>query len=564
MLKLFSLFLIFAFCLGISWMNAQEAQPAPQVPSHVPTNIVAKWQSLSVKDQEALYHLVKAATVMDQIFFRQVYSHNPEMLKALREYQGADKAMLEAKFLIHFGPFDRLEGDKAFFGNAKKPLGAAFYPEDMTAEEFQNFVKEHPECKEAFESPYTIIARDAEGKLKTIAYPEYYKALLHKAIVHLEKAAQLVENPSLKKYLQSRVADLQSNDYFQSDCDWLDLKDHPIELVIGPYEVYEDSLFNYKAAYESFVYIPDAEETHKVQAFISYLKEMQASLPVDKKYLAENIASLSPLQVVDLMFSAGDAKAGVHTIAFALPNDEKVRELKGSKKVILQNVMEAKYRSILLPIAQIVIVPEQIQDIHFKAFLYHVILHELSHTLGADYIDPQADRISVRKSLKESYSIIEEAKADAAGLYNALLMIDKKVIPEELKRAVFVTQLASMFRSMRFGVEEAHGGANLIQINFLKEKGGIVEKDGKFAIDFEKIIPALKLLVQEILEIEGTGDYERAKQFIAKYGQLDDNLKQKLQMLQTIPVDIQPVFQSVRDIGNHFDDHELNRDRYLD
>lgn len=541
-----------------------QAQEKCKVASHVPTNIVAKWQSLSAKDQEALYHLVKAATIMDRIYFHQVYYRNPEILQALRAYQGEDRSVLETKFRIHFGPFDRLQSDVAFFGNAVKPKGAAFYPTDMTSEEFQAFIQAHPESKETFESPYTIIIRNAEGTLQAVAYPEYYKTFLPEAIAHLQKAAVLAENPSLRKYLQSRADDLQSNDYFQSDCDWLDLTGNQIELVIGPYEVYEDNLFNYKAAYESFVYMIDAEETGKVQAFIGYLKEMQNNLPVDKKYLSENIASLSPLQVVDLMFSAGDAKAGVHTIAFALPNDEKVRELKGSKKVVMQNVMEAKYRSILLPIAQTVIVPEQIQDIHFKAFLYHVILHELSHPLGTDYIDPQSERVPVRKSLKETYSLIEEAKADTAGMYNALLMIEKKVISEELKRAVFVTQLASMFRSMRFGVEDAHGGANLIQINFLKEKGGIVERDGKFAVDFEKFAPALKLLVQEILEIEGTGDFQRAKQFIEKYGKADDQLKDKLKQLQAIPIDIQPIFQSVRDIGRQFNDQTLNQDCYLD
>ncbi len=553
---------ILILCLGFNCMN--NAQEITKVSTHVPTPIIANLNTLDAKELEALYYLVKAGTIMDQIYFRQVYSKNPEVWQALQKYTGEDKKSLEAKFQIHFGAFDRLQNDRPFFGENTKPLGAAFYPENMTKEEFLDFVKKHPELKENFESPYTVIIRNESGELQATPYPEFYAKFVKEAAKYLESAANVTENPGLKKYFLSRAQDLLSNDYFQSDCDWLDLKDNHLEFVIGPYEVYEDSLFNYKAAYEAFIYMIDSVETEKVQAFIHYLKDMQNNLPVDKKYLSETLATLSPLKVVDLVFSAGDAKAGVHTIAFALPNDEKVRELKGSKKIIMQNVMEAKYKSILFPIAQIMIDPSQLEHINFKAFLYHVILHELSHPLGTDYIDPQSEKIPVRKSLKELYSIIEEAKADTVGLYNSLLMMEKKVIPSELQKAMFVTQLASMFRSMRFGVEEAHGGANLIQINFLKEYGAIVEKDGYYSINFEKIVPGLKILVKEILEIEGTGDYDRAKALIEKYGKLNDNLQQKLLKLKTIPIDIQPIFQSIRDIGTKFQDKNLNKDRYLD
>ncbi len=559
-MKKLTLIVVFALWLGLNLMHAQEPI---QISSHVASTIAAKIMELDAKERELLYHLVKAGIVMDKIFFHQVYHRNPEVWKELQAYKGDDKAFIEAKFLIHFGPFDRLQGDLPFFGSTKKPLGAGFYPQDMTAEEFNAYVAKHPDSKEQMESPYTVIVRTPEG-LEPVAYPKYYAQYLQECVVHLQKASELAENPSLKKYLEQRAKDLLSNDYFQSDCDWLDIVQNRVELVIGPYEVYEDALFNYKAAYEAFIYINDPVETEKVQAFISYLKEMQSNLPVDKKYLAENLPTLSPLKVSNLVFSAGDAKAGVHTIAFALPNDEKVRELKGSKKIILQNVMEAKYLNILLPIAQTLITPEQIFQIRFKAFLYHVILHEMSHPLGTDYIAPQAEKILVRKALKETYSLIEEAKADAVALYNTLLMIEKGVISKELSQAVFVTQLASMFRSMRFGVEDAHGGANLVQLNFLQEKQGIVEKDGFYSVDFEKIVPSLKQLVQEILEIQGTGDYDRAKAFIAKYGVLSPNLKAKLQQLQAIPIDLQPIFGNVRDLGDLFQDPSLNRDRYLD
>ena len=444
------LFLSIVFLLGLWLLPLVQAENPEKVPAYVPAFLKTKLTDLTPREKEVLYYVVKASTLMDRIFFLQVYAKNPEALKALKEYDGKDKDFLEDYFRINFGPFDRLEENRAFFGNFKKPAGAGFYPEGMGKKEFTEYLEKNPQQKERFESPYTLIVRE-KGELKAVPYPQVYEELLKECVEYLNKAASLSENKSLKKYLQSRANDLLTNDYFQSDCDWLDILDNHVELVIGPYEVYEDDLFNYKAAYESFVYLNDIEETARVQAFIGCLKEMQDRFPVDKKYLSENIPALSPLKVADLIFSAGDAKAGVNSIAFALPNDEKVRELKGSKKIILQNMMEAKYKHILFPIAEKLIANEQLEHVRFKSFLYHVILHELSHPLGTDYVYPPQEKMPVRKALKETYSLIEEAKADVAGLYNALLMIEKKVIPTELKKAIFVTQLASMFRSMRFG-----------------------------------------------------------------------------------------------------------------
>jgi hypothetical protein len=253
----------------------------------------------------------------------------------------------------------------------------------------------------------------------------------------------------------------------------------------------------------------------------------------------------------------------VNTIAFALPNDEKVRELKGSKKIILKNVITAKYDKILLPIARLLITPEQLPMVQPKAFLYHTILHELAHPLGADYTAPQQNRVTIRKSLKETYSLNEEAKADTVGLFNSLLMMKKGIIDPELHNAMFVTQLASMFRAMRFGTEEAHGGANLIQFNYLKEKGGIVETGGRYGVDFGKFAPALTALVKDILEIQGTGDYARSKAFNEKYGRLDPLLRDRLQQLQAIPVDIKPEFGVLRELAKRFHDPSLNQDRFL-
>jgi hypothetical protein len=545
-----------------SLLYAQKDSTAKSSP-YISAPIKNDLSKLTAKDRETLYYLVKASTFMDRIFFLQTYANNQDVWETVKKNNGQDKEFVRMFFEINFGPFDRLDNDHPFFGDKEKPKGAGFYPENMTKEEFTAFVAAHPEQKDFLESPYTVIVRTNDG-FKAVPYPQVYGDLLKGCVAYLNKAAEVTDNTSLKKYLQSRAQDLLTNDYFVSDCNWLDINGNQVELVIGPYEVYEDGLFNYKASYESFVYINDLEESGKVQAFISYLKEMQKNLPVDKKYLAENIGSMSPLKVADLVFSAGDCKAGVNTIAFALPNDEKVRELKGSKKIILQNIMEAKYHNVLLPIAKNMIAAEQIQFVAFKPFLYHVILHELSHALGSDYIAPQQDKISVRKALKDIYSTMEEAKADAMGLYNAILMIDKKVIPENLRQAMFVTQLASMFRSMRFGIEDAHGGSNLIQFNYLKEKGGVVEKDGYYAVDGDKFPPALTSLVKDILEIQGIGDYERAKAWVAQYAKLSDDLKAKLATLKVIPVDVKLEFETVHELGKQNNDTSLNQDRYFD
>jgi len=551
--------LLFFFCLTLTVLGGEDPSP---VPPYAAAPLAGDLSGLAENEIAALYHLVKAAAAMDRLFFRQAWSGNPQALRDMENYSGPDKESLHDFFLINFGPFDRLAGNKSFFGTASKPPGAAFYPDDMGREEFDKFLVADPKKKADFESPYTVIARGPAG-LAAIPYHEYHQDVLKDGIDELTKAAALTADAGLKKYLLSRAAALGSDDYFQSDCDWLDIASSRLEAVIGPYEVYEDALFNYKAAYEAFVYLNNFKESNRVQSFIAHLPQMQRNLPVDKKYLAATLAALSPLQIADLAFSAGDAKAGVHTIAFALPNDEKVRELKGSKKIILKNVITAKYDKILLPIARLLIAGEQLPMVRAEAFLCHTILHELAHPLGTDYIDPQKERIPVRKTLKETYSLNEEAKADTVGLYNSLLMMEKGVIEPELQNAMVVTQLASMFRAMRFGTEEAHGGANLIQFNYLKEKGGIVEKNGRYAVDFKKFTPALTALVREILEIQGTGDYARSKAFNEKYGKVDPLLRGRLQQLRAIPVDIKPEFGVLRELAERFHDASLNQDRFL-
>jgi hypothetical protein len=443
-----------------------------------------------------------------------------------------------------FGPFNRLEDDKPFMGTDKKPLGANFYPENMTKEEFEKFVKENPKNEKIFTSEFTVIRRK-DGKLIAISYSEYYKEPLTKISNLLKEAAESAGNPSLKRYLSSRTDAFLSNDYYQSDMDWMDLKDNKIEVIIGPYEVYEDGLFNYKASFESFLTLKDPVESKKLEVFAKYLKDIEKNLPLDEKHKNYSRGSESPIVVANEVFTAGDTKAGVQTLAFNLPNDERVRKAKGSKKVMLKNVHEAKFEKLLKPIAEIVLDPDQLKYVTFDGFFNHTLMHEMSHGVGPGFIKVDGGDTEVKKELKETYSTMEECKADILGMYNNIFMILKGVYPKEMERQVWVTFLAGAFRSMRFGISEAHGGGNAIIYNYLLEKGGYVydEATQKVHVDFEKIYPALKELANLVLTIQAEGNYQGAKDLIAKYAVNTPTIETLRKKLENLPVDIKPVFE---------------------
>ncbi len=501
---------------------------------------------LGAEDQKVLDLLVRAAEPIDALYWKQSYPEGLELKEYLeKSADPADKDYLH--FLkINFGPFDRQDDNRPFIGTYSKPAGAAFYPRDMTREEFETFVRDHPELKDSFESPYTVIRR-AEGALEAVPYNVEYRKDLEPIAALLREAAGTTANPSLKKYLAQRADDLLSNDYYKSDCDWIDLKDNLVEIVIGPYEVYEDALNGLKASYESYVYINDREEMRKIQGYIDFLGAMQNNLPVEAKYKSAPAAGLdSPLNVVHLVFNAGDCKAGVQTSAFVLPNDERVREEKGSKKVFLKNVMEAKFNKSLALISERVLAPEDAELVSFYAYFNETILHEICHALGVSTITlADGTKTTVNKALKDLNAAIEEAKADVAGVYSVPLLMEKGWIPKDKSREIYTTYLAGMFRAMRFGTTEAHGLGTLIQFNFLREKDAFVqdEASGLFSVDFDKIVPAVTELARAFLVLEGDGDYEKARAFVDRYGTMDETAKATIARLTDIPVDIEPIYK---------------------
>lgn len=526
-----------------------------KISKFIPVEIQYDENLLSEREKVVLEKLYQASKLIDSIYLDQVYSKNhqikAELLAKLSDKSVVNDPEQKAKlnlqlglFNIMFGPFDRLEDDEPFMGTKKKPLGANFYSEDITKEEFENWIKQNPADEKSFTSEFTVIRRK-DGKLVAIPYSEYYKEYLTKISNFLKEAAEYADNPSLKKYLLSRADAFLSNDYYQSDMDWMDLKDHNIEVVIGPYEVYEDGLFNYKASFESFVTIKDPVETKKLEVFAKYLNDIEKNLPLDEKHKNYQRGSESPIVVVNEVFTAGDTKAGVQTLAFNLPNDERVRKAKGSKKVMLKNVHEAKFEKLLKPIAKLVLEPELLPFVTFDAFFNHTLMHEMSHGVGPGFITVNGKQTEVKKELKETYSTMEECKADILGMYNNIFMIEKGVYPKEMEKQVWVTFLAGAFRSMRFGIGEAHGGGNAIIYNFLLEKGAYVydEATQKVKVDFEKIYPALKELCNLVLTIQAEGNYQAAKDLIAKYAVKSKTIETLTKKLESLPVDIKPVFE---------------------
>ncbi|GIK21338.1 MAG: peptidase [Ignavibacterium sp.] len=523
-----------------------------KIAKFVPVEIQYDETLLTDREKVVLEKLYRASKIIDELFLEQVYSKNNQIKSDLLS-RISNKSVLSEQpelklqfelFNIMFGPFNRLEDDEPFIGTDKKPLGANFYPEDMTKEEFENRIKKNPQDEKSFTSEFTVIRRK-DGTLTAIPYSEYFKDKLTKASNLLKEAAEFADNPSLKKYLISRADAFLSNDYYQSDMDWMDLKDHNIEVVIGPYEVYEDAMFNYKAAFESFVTIKDPVETKKLEVFVKYLTDIEKNLPLDDKHKNYTRGSESPIVVANEVFTAGDTKAGVQTLAFNLPNDERVRQAKGSKKVMLKNVHEAKFEKLLKPIAEVVLEPEQLKHVTFDAFFNHTLMHEMSHGVGPGFIKVNGRDTEVKKELKETYSTMEECKADILGMYNNIFMIEKGVYPKESEHQIWVTFLAGAFRSMRFGIGEAHGGGNAIIYNYLLEKGAYTfdETTQKVKVNFEKIHPALRELANLILTIQAEGNYQGAKELIAKYAVNSSSIETLRKKLERLPVDIKPVFE---------------------
>ncbi len=533
-----------------------------------PVDIVYDASILSAPEKQALVKLVEAARLMDEIYLRQVWEGNiplRDQLATAASADGPNKVL--AKDLLRFfnlngGPWLRLEHDKPFIGNTPKPQGAGFYPTDMTKEEFEAFVASHPDQKDAMTGYFTRVDRGPDGSLHAVPYSDAYGTFLRDASKLLNDAADIltaettksqlangVDYTTLATFLRSRAAAFQSNDYFQSDMDWMDIKDNIIDVTLGPYEVYEDALFNYKATFEAVIAMRNPTDSKRLEEVKHYLPAMERNLPIENQYKNPNRGTDSPIAVVDVIHVGGDMGKGVHAIAYNLPNDERVREAKGSKKVMLKNISRAKYEKILVPIANIVLDPSQMPYVNFDSFFGSSVMHELSHGLGPGTITlPDGSKTTVNLALQTLYSPLEECKADVMGLYNTEFLVAKGFYTKEELDQAYVVFLPGFFRAIRWGLHEAHAKGNMIQYNWFKDQGAIVHDatTDRYTVVLEKMPEAVKSLTRELCMVQAHGDFAAAQAFVDKWGTVPPEVERIVGKFGGIPTDVAPNYNAER------------------
>jgi len=526
--------------------SAGDEDLARKIARFAPTTLTADTSKLAPKDRQALDKIIAAAKLLDPLFLRQVWSGNDALDKKLMADKTAAGRQKLHYFYINDGPWSRLDNNEPFIEGVphEKPANANYYPDDMSKDEFNSWVQGLSDAdKQNATGFFYVIRRDANKKLTFVPYSETYKEYLQPAAALLREAASLTTNATLKNFLNKRADAFASNDYYESDVAWMDL-DSPIDLTIGPYETYEDELFSYKAAFEAYVTLRDDAETAKLTKFSGHLQELENNLPIDARYRNPKLGAASPIRVVNEVFGSGEGNSGVQTAAFNLPNDERVVKEKGSKRVMLKNVQDAKFNKTLIPISKVVLDPAEQSALSFDSFFTHILCHELMHGLGPHNISVGGQETTVRKQLKELYSAIEEAKADMTGLWALQFMIDKGIIDKDMERTLYVTYLASMFRSVRFGITEAHGRGVAMQFNYLFDLEAIKfdEAKGTFSVDHAKMKSGVTRLTHDLLTLEAEGSYEKAKKILDTFATIRPPMKQALDRLKDVPVDIEPVF----------------------
>lgn len=498
-----------------------------------PVRLSLNPEAIRPEDRAVLSCLIRAAAFLNPVYLRQVSHYNPQFKQEIEDTHS--KKLIES-FAIMGGPWNRFKGDEPFYGNITKPLGAGFYPADITREDFNAWLDVHPEDRESFMS-FTTLIRRRDGRFVSIPYSHAYALELEKAAKLLQEAAGMTSNASLRHFLNTRAEALLNNDYAESDGAWIHL-DSDIEIVFGPYETYEDQLFGYKATFEAFIGYRNAEETARLKHIEELVEDMQQALPVSDEIKATRVASQSsPFVVMDLLSTAGEARVGVQTLAFVLPNDPEVIEVHGTKKVMMKNVQEAKFNAILRPIAERFLTADALSKLSFGAFFRHTLLHETGHSLGPKAVLNSTD--SIIHSLADTYSAIEECKADSTSTYLSRWFFERGELSESELEETYATMVAGFFRSLRFGLTQAHARANAIQLNYLMARGAVTcDADGRFGYDSAKMADAVRDLVKDVMEIEYRGSHEEAEAFLAKYAVLSDDLSARLATLDDLPVDI--------------------------
>jgi len=515
-----------------------------------PVDLTADVTSMPANEQQALAKMIEAARVFDGLYLRQIWDGNESLLVQLAQDETPVGRARLKYFLLNKGPWSRLDHNEPFVpGAPARPEQANFYPAGATKAEVETWLATLSPAERTHATGFfTTIRRAPSGTFQAVPYSLEYQGELARVAGLLREAAGLTAQPTLKAYLDARAAALLSNDYYASDVAWMEL-DATIEPTIGPYETYEDEWFNYKAAFEAFIAVRDDAETQKLSRFGAELQRIEDNLPIDARYRNPKLGTLAPIRVVNTVFSSGDANRGVQTAAFNLPNDERVVTAKGSKRVMLKNNQEAKFRMVLQPIAKVALSTVDQARLTFDAFFTHILMHELMHGLGPQTIAVAGKSSTVRQQLKETYGTVEEAKADVSGLFALQFLVDRGVLDTALADTMYTTYLASMFRSIRFGINEAHGRGVAIQLNYFLDHGGVtVSPDGTFAVDTATIKDNVVALTRDIMTLQAIGDYAAAKTLLETMGVVRPQVQKVLDSLTGVPVDIAPRFATAEQL----------------
>ncbi len=538
-------------CTPVLATAADEMQLPPEVhrirvmaSRFAPVDVRVSLAELPANERQALAHLVRAARIADALFLRQTWAGNETLLlKLLEDTTLLGRTRLDY-FLLNKGPWSRLDHDEPFLPDAPaKPAGANYYPAGTTRAEVESWVDGlAPEARAAATGFFTTIRRGVDGAFAAVPYSIEYQGELAEMAQELRAAAAATAQPTLRTFLESRAAALISNDYYASDVAWMKL-DSSIEPTIGPYEVYEDEWFNYKAAFEAFITVRDDAETAKLGRFSGELQWLEDRLPIDRRYRRPKLGGLAPIRVVNVVFTAGDGNHDVQTAAFNLPNDERIVNEMGSKRTMLKNYQQAKFDNVLLPISKLALAGRDQPLVRFDAFFTHILMHELMHGLGPVNTGPGGSGAGVRQSLKELYSTLEEAKADISGLWALQQLMNKGVLDKADERAMYTTFLASAFRTLRFGMGDAHARGMALQVNYLLDAGGFrVDGDGSFSVDLRRARKGVAGLTRELMTLQATGDYAGASRLLDRLVVMRPEVQAVLDRLGQVPVDIRPRF----------------------
>jgi hypothetical protein len=490
---------------------------------------------LTARERQMVDKLVEACRFLDDIFWRQ---SDPEGLKL---YRSATQPAVRRLLMIHGGRFDLLDANRPFIGSEPAPLGRGFYPRDLTATEIERYVKEHPGKKDEVYSPYTVVRRRG-GELAGIPYHEEYREFLEGAAKALREAAALSPDAQFASFLRLRADALLNDDYYASDLAWLDLKDPKVDLIFAPYEVYLDDLLGVKTSYGAAILIRNEAESRRLAAWERYIPDIQDALPLAAEDRPSKRGHASPMEVVDSPFRAGDLRHGYQAVADNLPNDPKIHELKGSKKIFFKNFLDARVNLIILPIARRLMPPEDASRASAEGYLAGTVMHEIAHGLGPAYARRNGRRVDIRAAVGPLYSGLEEAKADAVGMFALKWLADRGALAADNLREGYASYVAGLLRTLRFGTAEAHGVSEIMQFNYLRGRKAIVYEAGRYGVDYSRMPAAVAALAKELLEIEAAGDAARAQRWFSQYRGVPPELDQALRSIDDIPVDIDPVF----------------------